>query len=90
MKDVKAINRNVIASVNNENGDYQSPLLQKKNMNDISVDLNNSIISEEKVSMVSDSLQNSTENSDSHSQITTDSLDIDPTSRLSSMQVSSV
>lgn len=89
MKDAKIINRITLA--NNENGDYQSPLLQKKNINDISVELNSSIISEEKVSMVSDSLQNSTENSDTHSQITNDSLDIDNTnSRLSSMQVSSV
>lgn len=63
---------------------------QKKNLNDIHGEQNGTV-PEEKVSMVSDSLHNSIEGSDTHSQITADSLDIDVTvPRLTAMQVSSV
>lgn len=79
------------ATSNGDSVDFPSPMLQKKITNDIKVDGNNSLIAEEKVSLVSDSLQNSTDNSDTHSQMTADSLDLEnSTVRLTSMQVSSV
>lgn len=79
----------LLAATNGENGDYPSPLLQKKIVNDM--DNTSNIISEEKVSLVSNSLQNSGDSSDSHSQMTSDSLDLDTAAgRLATMQVSSV
>ncbi|KAL4710708.1 hypothetical protein ACJJTC_004353 [Scirpophaga incertulas] len=49
---------------------------------------NNGSLKDDKISM--SSIPNSTENSDSRSQVTTDSLDVESTSRFSAMQVSSV
>lgn len=48
----------------------------------------NSSLKDDKISM--SSIQNSTENSDTRSQVTTDSLDIETTPRFAAMQVSSV
>ncbi|CAH0406505.1 unnamed protein product [Chilo suppressalis] len=48
----------------------------------------NGSLKDDKISM--SSIQNSTENSDSRSQVTTDSMDIDTTPRFAAMQVSSV
>lgn len=60
---------------------------QKANAADISLEANGSM-KDEKMSMTS--IHNSTENSDTRSQITSDSLDIETTPRFAAMQVSSV
>ena len=60
---------------------------QKSNVTDISLEANGSM-KDEKMSMTS--IQNSTENSDTRSQVTSDSLDIETTPRFAAMQVSSV
>ncbi|KAJ8725641.1 hypothetical protein PYW08_003824 [Mythimna loreyi] len=60
---------------------------QKSNVTDISVDTNGSM-KDEKMSMTS--IHNSTENSDTRSQVTSDSLDMETTPRFAAMQVSSV
>lgn len=61
---------------------------QQKTSATDSVDANGSI-KDEKISMTS-AHNNSTENSDTRSQVTTDSLDIETTPRFAAMQVSSV
>lgn len=60
---------------------------QKPNVTDISIDGNGSM-KDEKMSMTS--MLNSTENSDTRSQVTSDSLDMETTPRFAAMQVSSV
>ncbi|XP_049867617.1 hyccin [Pectinophora gossypiella] len=60
---------------------------QKTSGTDSSIEANGSI-KDEKISMTS--VLNSTENSDSRSQVTSDSLDIETTPRFTAMQVSSV
>lgn len=60
---------------------------QKTNVNDNSSEANGSM-KDEKISMTS--MLNSTENSDTRSQVTTDSLDMETTPRFAAMQVSSV
>lgn len=60
---------------------------QPKNSSLDGADTNGSL-KDDKISM--SSIQNSTENSDSRSQVTSDSLDIETTPRFAAMQVSSV
>lgn len=60
---------------------------QKSNVTDSSIEANGSM-KDEKMSMTS--MHNSTENSDTRSQVTSDSLDIETTPRFAAMQVSSV
>ncbi|CAB3224534.1 unnamed protein product [Arctia plantaginis] len=62
---------------------------QKSSNADSSVEANGSM-KDEKMSMTSTSVHNSTENSDTRSQVTTDSLDMETTPRFAAMQVSSV
>ncbi|XP_021181243.3 hyccin [Helicoverpa armigera] len=60
---------------------------QKSNVTENSVEANGSM-KDEKMSLTS--IQNSTENSDTRSQVTSDSLDMETTPRFAAMQVSSV
>lgn len=62
---------------------------QKVPMGENATEANGSM-KDEKMSMTSISIHNSTENSDTRSQVTTDSLDIETTPRFAAMQVSSV
>ncbi|XP_075969575.1 PI4KA lipid kinase complex subunit hyccin [Anticarsia gemmatalis] len=62
---------------------------QKSSNADGSVEANGSM-KDEKLSLTSISMHNSTENSDTRSQVTTDSLDMETTPRFAAMQVSSV
>lgn len=68
--------------------DSISPVTQKKNPLEM-VEANGGM-KDDRMSLTSDSLQNSMDNSDSRSQVTTDSLDVEPAPRLAPMQVSSV
>lgn len=62
---------------------------QKSSNADSSAEANASM-KDEKISMTSTSVLNSTENSDTRSQVTTESLDMEITPRFAAMQVSSV
>ncbi|KAM3963468.1 PI4KA lipid kinase complex subunit hyccin isoform 1-T2 [Aphomia sociella] len=83
---VKDTSKGIWNSISGGSGDMTDGQ-QKSSSADGSMDVNGSL-KEEKMSM--SSMQNSTETSDSRSQVTTDSLELETTPRFAAMQVSSV